>query len=141
MESSAATQVTSPTVRVLPPEDWERLRDFEPFNLGGLPDPAAWRIIVAEQGGVGGPIVAFVCLWGAIHCEPAWFDPAVRHHPKLFLGLWSEARRVLTEEIGAQMVFSTIDDDKPELQALWERFGFIRGPGRQYVGDLDRLPK
>lgn len=125
-----------PAIRVLPVDEWPRLLAHEPFASGGLPDPTFWRIIVAEQDQ---RIVAFVCLWTAIHCEPVWFDPAHRHHPKLFLGLW-QAARAEVEACDGQMVFATVDDDRPDLQDLWQRFGFVRAPGRMYVGMLESLP-
>lgn len=123
-------------IRPLPVEEWPRLLTQEPFRSGGLPDPTFWRIIVAERDQTGGPIVAFVCLWTAIHCEPVWFDPTVRHHPKLFQGLW-EAAQTTVAAAGGSMVFATIDDDDPGLQDLWQRFGFIRAPGRLYVKEID----
>lgn len=128
-------------IRVLPVDEWPRLLAHEPFASGGLPDPTFWRIIVAEQpdGAGSSRIVAFVCLWTAIHCEPVWFDPAVRNHPKLFMGLWHAARQQV-EASGASMVFATIDDDRPDLQALWQSFGFVGAPGRLYIGALDQLP-
>lgn len=134
-----AQSLVAPVVRELPADEWDRLTALPPFDVGGLPDPQLWRIIVAEQGGPGGPIVAFNCLWTAIHSEPVWFHPSVRHHPKLFMDLWAASRAVVAES-GGQMVFATVDDDQPALQDLWQRFGFVRAPGRLYVGDLDQLP-
>lgn len=128
-----------PVVRELPPVEWDRLITFYPFDVGGLPDPALWRIIVAERGGPGGPIVAFNCLWTAIHSEPVWFNPEVRHHPKLFMDLWAATRQIV-EASGGRMVFATVDDDNQPLQDLWQKFGFVRAPGRLYAGDLDQLP-
>lgn len=140
-DAAAAEQAAPPgvAVRILPPEDWPRLTAYPPFDTGGLPDPQYWRMIVAERGATGGPIVAFVCLWTALHCEPVWFTPELRHHPKVFMDLWRAARQQV-EAAGAQMVFATVDDDRPDLQALWGKFGFVAAPGRLYVGDLDRLP-
>lgn len=126
-------------VRALPIDEWDRLLTLPPFQEQGLPDPRFWRIIVAEQGGPGGRIVAHVSVWTAVHCEPVWFDPDARHHPALFMGIWREARQVV-EDAGGSMVFATIDDDRTDLQTLWEKFGFVRAPGRLYVGLLDRLP-
>lgn len=133
------TTVLAPVVRELPAEDWHRLSTLVPFDIGGLPDPLQWRIIVAEEGGPGGKIVAYCGLWTAIHCEPTWFDPSVRHHPKLFMDLWRTVREVV-EGVGGQMVFATIDDDRPDLQTLWEKFGFVGAPGRLYLGELSRMP-
>jgi hypothetical protein len=136
---AAAGTPAAPVVRELPADEWPRLAALAPFDTGGLPDPLQWRIIVAEAGGPGGPIVAYCGLWTAIHCEPTWFAPEVRHHPKLWQDLWATTRGIV-EDAGGQMVFATIDDDRPDLQTLWQKFGFVRAPGRLYVGDLDQLP-
>lgn len=124
------------TIRTLPPDEWDRLLTFEPFRSGGLPDPTFWRIIVAEQAGA---IVGFLGIWTAIHTEPFYLAPDVRHQPQLFMGMWAEAQRHLAAA-GATMVFATVDDDQPDLQRLWEKFGFVGAPGRLFVGDLTQLP-
>lgn len=126
----------TPIIRDLPPEEWDRLRTLTPFDVGGLPNPAFWRILVIE---VDQQIRGYVCLWTAIHCEPLWLDDSLRHHPKLFMDLWVAARAVV-QDAGAAMVFSTVDDDRPDLQALWQKFGFVAAPGRLFIGDLDQMP-
>ena len=81
-------------VRELPEAEWYRLANFEPFRSGGLPQPDHWRMIVAERGGAGGPIVAFSGVWIGAHCEPTWIAEEYRYHPKLFLSLWRGVRKV-----------------------------------------------
>lgn len=130
-----ATQaVTAPTVRVLPPEDWSRLRDHPPFDQGGLPDPTHWRIVVAEEGD---RIVAFTCLFTAVHYEPIWIHPEFRHRPQLFQALWRESKAILDEE-GVQLLFAQVPDTLPLQKKLVEKFGFQQAPGTLYLLEVAR---
>ena len=123
------------TVRELPPAEWEKLRRFD-FFKEYLPPPEKWKIVVAERGE---EIVAYCCLFYAMHCEPVWFDPSVQHHPKLFIGLWQQVRDVI-EKAGEGSVLITVDPDQPESHDLWTRFGFTQVPAQLYLGDLRNLP-
>lgn len=119
----------TPTVRVLPPEEWPRLRDHDPFTTGGLPDPAHWRIIVAEQDT---RIVAFTCLYEAVHYEPIWIHEDFRRHPQLFQDLWHVSKQVL-DEAGVQLLFAQVPDTLPQQKRLIEKFGFQPAPGQLYL--------
>lgn len=129
MYQPTVTATDTPTVRVLPPEDWGRLRDHEPFTTGGLPDPEYWRIVVAEQGD---RIVAFTCLYTAVHYEPIWIHPEFRHRPQLFLDLWRASKAIL-DEAGVQLLFAQVPDSLPHQKRMVEKFGFQPAPGQLYL--------
>ena len=125
---------TDTLVRELPAAEWYRLAEFEPFASGGLPDPSHWKVVVGEEAG---SIVAFTCLYEAVHYEPIWIAESHRHRPGLFAGLWRETRRILDAH-GVGMIFATVPDTLPRQQALVERFGFIPATGRLYVCDVSQ---
>lgn len=117
-------------VRLLPVEEWTRIRALAPFAEEGLPDPAHWLIIVAET--PAGEIVGYACLYETVHYEPIWIAPAFRHHPQVFRDLWRTTKQVL-EAQGVQILHATVPDDLPRQQALVEKFGFRASPGKLYV--------
>lgn len=120
-------------VRELPEAEWWRMRAYEPFTSGGLPEPGHWRIIVAEDGG---EIVAFSCIFLAFHCEPTWIAPDHRHHPKLLLDLWRGVRQTIAD-LGEGQVFATAS---PAVAEMWAKLGFRPSPDRLLVGRLSELP-
>lgn len=127
---------TDITVRELPAAEWERLRAFEPFASGGLPDaPEHWRVIVAEEAGT---IVGFTCMYQTVHYEPIYIDPAHRHQPGLFAGLWRESKRIFDAH-GIQLIHVTVPNSLPSQQRMVERFGFIPADGKLYLGEVDKI--
>lgn len=126
---------TSITTRELPAAEWPRLLDFEPFATGGLPNADYWRVVVAEDDE---QIVGFTCLYTAVHFEPIWIDPAHRHQPALFRGLWQESRRILDEH-GVQMIFAVVPDHLPHQKQLVEHVGFTPAPGQLYVVETEKV--
>jgi len=123
----------SVVIRVLPPEEWDRLRTFPDF-LGGLPDPSHWRIIVAEDAG---QILAYNCLYEAVHAEPLWIRPDHRHHAHLFRDLWRVTKQTL-EEAGVDLVHVCVPDTLPGQQRLVEKFGGIPAPGKLYLLEIGK---
>jgi hypothetical protein len=126
-----------PTVRVLPPEEWEKLAHIEPFDRTGLPSPGHWRIVVAEVEGV---IVGFSCLFDCVHMEPLWIDPAYRARPHAFgdvlTGLWAGCR-VLLHAADVQMVFAVVGDALPRNADFVKHLGFIPAEGTLYIVPTD----
>ena len=129
------TTTTATTIRELPSEEWPRLLDFEPFASAGLPNADFWRVIVGEDDG---RIIGFTCIYTAVHFEPVWTDPAYRHQPDLFRGLWRESKKILDEH-GVQMIFAVVPDSLPHQKALVEHVGFVPAPGQLYVVETDKV--
>src|SRR5262245_49262788 len=122
-------------VHELDASQWYRLLDFEPFASGGIPSPPHWRIVVAEDGG---EIIAFTCLYTAVHYEPIWIDARHRHRPGLFAELWRQSKAIC-EECGVKLIFSVVSDTLPQQQELVQRFGFHRAPGQLFLGDVEKI--
>ena len=127
-------------VRLLPPEEFHRIASFPgPLHaLQGVPDPEHTRVIVAEQGD---QIVGYWVLFNAVHAEPLWLDPIVRHKPKIAQDLLAAVLSEL-QSAGAQSVFAIIGD--PELDTIGpmaERVGLVPLPGTLYAGAVPQLGK
>lgn len=124
-----------PEVRELPPEEWDRLTPFPPFD-GGLPNPEHSRIIVAELGGPGGALVAFWGMFSAVHVEPLWIHPDHRKRPGLIRRLWLTVRQTLLD-LGIHTAFAAIADrDAAQNVPLAMRIGFDRFSGDLYFVQL-----
>jgi hypothetical protein len=121
-----------PHVRVLPGEEYERLRVFPPF-AGGLPNPDFTRIIVAELGGPGGELVAVWSLIQAIHAEPMWVREDHRKRAGLIRRLWTSVWSEL-QAVGALMAFAIVaDQDAAANVPLVLRLGFEKLPADLYM--------
>ena len=126
------------TTRVLPPEEFHRLSSFPgPLQaLQGTPDPEHTRVVVVEQDG---QIVGYWVLFNAVHAEPLWLDPSVRHKPKVALGLFAAVVSEL-QSAGVQSVFAIIGDPEREtVGPMAERAGLVPLPGTLYGGAVPQL--
>jgi hypothetical protein len=133
IQAPAPAPAAALTIRLLPPEEWERMRAFPPFDVGGLPTADQWRIIVAEEGD---RIVAFTCLFAAVHWEPWYIDPARRGLAGIVRGLLREGLAQLRAlDVGA--AFAVVRDTDAPTQTLVERLGFTPAPGQLYTVIVD----
>jgi len=130
MTTDAGVVLSMPDVRVLPPEDWDRLAEFHPFTEFGIPHPEYATIVVAEEQD---EIVAFWCLFQTVHVEPMWIADAHRHRPGLIRRLWKTVTTVLADA-GIPAAFAVILDENAQATlspAL--RLGFKKVPGDLFV--------
>jgi N-acetylglutamate synthase-like GNAT family acetyltransferase len=64
-------------LRILQPDEFDRLKEFEPYNRGlALPIPGASRVAVAE---IEGRIVGFWVASAVVHIEPLFIAPEERN--------------------------------------------------------------
>lgn len=134
-QASAAGTGTGTRVqsRILPPDEWEKLRSFPPFDQQGLPSPDFLEIAVVE---VDGQVVAFWCMFTAPHLEPLWIQPEYRQHAGVARSLWTTVRQRL---IAGQIpyAFSLIGDaDFKENLPLAARLGFEAMPATPLFLDV-----
>lgn len=120
--------------RVLPPDEWARVAEIEPFASGGLPDPEHWRIVVVERDDV---IVAVCSLFDTVHWDLFWVADADRGNPVVFKELLEGGVGVMDDFAIAQ-VHTTIPLGRPDLAAMLERFGFKPAPGELYYYQRER---
>ena len=117
------------TTRLLPPEEWEKLRAFFPYNQSDLPDPQHWLIVAAEDDG---RLVRCCAIFDAVHWDGFAILPAYQKHPAVFGGLLRTSKATLRER-GIAGVHVTVPDDQPDLQQMVEDYGFIKAPGTLYL--------
>jgi len=115
---------TPPTIRLLPAEEWERLRAFEPFATQGLPNqPKHWAIVVAE---VEGQIIGFWGMHDAIHIDPLWIHEAHRARASVFRPMFAQLITFL-QEAGVGLVFGHVEPEVARANgALMKHLGFYK---------------
>lgn len=117
---AAASASTTP--RVLPPEEWEKLRAF-PFATNGLPDPQTSVIVVTET-----PAGDIVGIWAVIPqpmLDGLWVHPDYRH--TLAAGQLLRTMKAVLQAFGVTTAFTQIEDES--VAALATKAGFTRTPG------------
>lgn len=122
--ASRATTVA----RVLPADEWHKLRDF-PIATRGLPDPDTAALIVSET--VDGTIKG---VWGCFlqpMLDGLWVAPDARH--TLVAGQLLREMKALLATYGIATAFTVIQD--PAVMAIAHKAGFVPVPG-----DLWMLP-
>lgn len=127
----AAVTPASTTPRVLPPEEWDKLRSF-PFATHGLPDPTTSVIVVTET-----PAGEIVGLWAVIPApllDGLWVHPDYRQH-SLAAGQLLRTMTAVLQQFGVTTAFTVIAD--PAVAALATKAGFTRTPGDLWQLQLD----
>jgi hypothetical protein len=124
------------TVRELPSGEFPRLASVEPFDKLGFPKPETSRVVVGED--AAGRVVAYWCVFAAIHVEPVWIAPEHRSRPGLIRRLWEQVRSVLGAS-GEKIAFCNIfDEGLPVKEAMAARLGFQKLPGSLYFITVQR---
>jgi hypothetical protein len=121
------------TTRLLPPEEYSKLADTEPYRTGGLPDPDHWRIIVVEDEG---RIVGSCAIFDAVHWDYWHVDEAYRGNPVVFRDLVMGGVQVLVDH-NVDLVHTTVPNGQPEVEEMLTRFGFQPAPGRLFYFKRD----
>lgn len=119
--------------RVLPPDEWEKLRPL-PFATNGLPDPETTIVFVDET--AEGQIIG---VWG-IFLQPMldglWSDPA--HRGTLVAGRLLAAMKTFLQTEGIRYAFTVISD--PTVMTLAHKAGFTRAPGDLWLLQVAPAP-
>jgi hypothetical protein len=120
------------TPRVLPPDEWERLRDL-PFATNGLPDPATSVIIVTET--AQGEIVGLWALLLQPMLDGLWVHPDHRQtatrHGSVIAGHLLRTMKAFLQEFAIPAAFTVISD--PAVMTLAVKAGFERAPGDLWI--------
>lgn len=117
-----------PTVRILPPDEWHRLKDFGPFKQAQtLPDPVYASVLVAE---LDGEIVGSWMATTIVLLEGLEIVPAHRKHPgivrRLLFGMIDHLRG-----IGAKTAITVTQD--AAVGRLARHAGFVDLPGSLHL--------
>lgn len=117
--------------RELPVDEWNKITTVPQFAHGATPDPAAARVLVAQDQTTGN-IVAYWFVFTAVHVEPVWIAEDYRHRPSVVRRLWSGVKRILTS-INCDLAFCCVNYDAPWANAsMAQRLGFRRLPTDLY---------
>lgn len=117
--------------RLLPPEEWERLRDYGPFKAAGvLPDSAHALVVVVEDGT--GAILACWMAHDAVLLEGLYAPPAGRHRVPVAKALLFGMVDALRSR-GVLQAFTVTTD--PAIERLAATAGFVNVA----VGTLHQL--
>lgn len=117
--------------RVLPVEEWERLRAL-PFGKEGLPDPQLAMIVVVEN--ADGQIVGTWAAQTMVMLDGLWKDPeAAKEAPVAPLLLRTMKDLLREREIVTS--FTLISD--PQVMVLAVKAGFTRASGDLWMLQLD----
>jgi hypothetical protein len=121
-------------VRVLPPEEWDKIRHIPPYDRG-VPTPEHWQPLVVED--ADGAILGCCSIFDAVHWDCWWVDPT---HPAKAGVFWSLISAGLQDlrDLGIGIAHVVIPEDRPDLAALVERFGFEKAKGALYFCDPAR---
>lgn len=120
--------------------EWAELKTMPPFNTKATPNPAAARVMVAQDV-VTGRLVAYWFMLTVVHVEPVWIDPDYRHKPTLVRKLWEGTMRML-KSIDVSLAFCTVNYDAPrENASMAQRLGFKRLPTDLYLLELKEKEK
>jgi hypothetical protein len=121
-------------IRQLPPDEWDRLENLEPFKTHGMPYPDRAGFVVAEDSS--GQIVGY---WGMVmvcHFEPLWIAPEFQRKHGLALRMWHAVKR-LAEQAGILGGFAIIDDtNEVNVKEQAFKIGFQQLQAKLYVADL-----
>lgn len=122
--------------RILPPEEWYRLKGTEAETLWPTLNPDNARVLVVEENG---QIVATWTAMRVVHMECIWIRPSHRGlvsiARRLFMGL-----REIASAWGANYVWT--GSLSAEVTDFIGRFGGKELPGKHYVMPLEmRRPK
>lgn len=120
------------TTRTLPPEDAHlAIAAGGPFQeLQVQADKLKEMSIAVVE--VDGRIVAYWCVWYALHVEPLWVHEDYRKSPGVIGGIVTEMQKIVeaTHEPAAFCVIEA--ENLAEIGGYATRLGFQEAPGRLY---------
>jgi Acetyltransferase (GNAT) family len=120
-----ATRATY-VARVLPPEEWEKLRAF-PFAANGLPSPESGFIIVTET-----PDGTIVGIWACLlqpFLDGLWVDPD--HLGSTIARTLLRTMKDQLRTLGVPVAFTIVSDEA--VMAVAVKAGLHRAPGDLWV--------
>lgn len=124
--AESVPQTSKYVTRLLPPAEWDRLRDL-PFAANGLPDPSTTILFITERDG------AIVGLWG-IFLQPMldglWIHEDHRGHTPVAYQLL-HTMKVFMSAQGLQAAFTQITDG--HVMTLAHKAGFTPVPGQLWM--------
>jgi hypothetical protein len=117
------------TRRILPPEEYGRLKEAGGPLADVRPDPAHTKVNVVEENG---QIVGYWPVFNAVHAEPLWIPESHRHRREVALALIAQVLETL-QEYNVAAAFGVIADvDFVVNFPMAKKLGFSKAPGDLY---------
>ncbi len=113
--------------RVLPKEEWPRLKGTEAETVWPHLNPARASVIVVEDDGL---IVGCHVLMYVLHAECLWIAPEHRGKGSVARRLWMAVQRAVRSCGATSLVTGACDDT---VRGLLMHVGATRLPGEQYT--------
>ncbi len=117
--------------RVLPKEEWPRLRGTEAETVWPFLDAERASVIVVEDEGL---IVGCHILMYVLHAECLWIAPEHRGRSSVARRLWSGVQRAVMST-GAKSIMTAACDDR--VRGLLSHVGATKLPGDHYVIQME----
>lgn len=115
------------TSRILPPDEWPRLKGTEAETIWPLLSPETAQVLVVEQGE---DIVGCWLLYPLLHAECVWVAPDHRGRGAVARRLLAFMRRV-AQDLGWRTVMTAACSD--DVRRLLTHLGAIQVPGTHHV--------
>jgi hypothetical protein len=115
------------TPRILPPEEWHRLKGTEAERLWPMLSPDHSRVVVVEEDG---EIVGCHVLVWLLHAECLWIAPEKRAKASVARRLWQGVQDVVVASNAHAVITAAVDD---RVRGLIATAGGSVIPGEHYV--------
>ena len=129
--------MTMPSIRVLAPEEHDRIVGLGPFEHADVgPDAEHSTVVVVED--ADGEILGYWCAFDAVHVELLWVSPEARENGVAH-DLWDKLREVLIERSVLSAFAIISDEDLPTHMPMAHGIGFRRIPGSIFFVDTPAI--
>lgn len=115
------------TTRILPPDEWDKLKGTEAGSVYQFFDTNLTNVMVIEKDD---EIIASWCLMPYYHAECVWITEEHRGNPTVARRLVAGMKK-MADEIGIHAVITTSTDKK--VTELIEHFDAEKLPGEHFV--------
>ena len=116
--------------RILPVDEWDKLKDLDPYDQQGLPDPNHFLITVVED--EAGRILAHAAIFDTVHWDVFRIIPDQARNPAVARHLATIGYQTL-QGLGVPSVHLTVSPEHPALVKMAEQLGFHPSPLRLYI--------
>lgn len=127
------------TTRLLPEEEWPRLKGTELESVWPILQGENAKVIVVEEGeGASAKIVGTWAVYPMIHCEGVWIDESHRGKAGVARRLIAAMKEEVTKFGARGMITAAIND---EVAKMINALGGVEIPGRAFVVSVEDRPE
>ncbi len=139
ISTATISPISEITVRHLPSDEWELLRQIPLFADGRpLPDPKTNWVVVAQR--QDGSLAGFWFVFTAYHVEPIWIAEDCRQKSGLLRRMWRGIGDILRGLKQGSAYAVILDADLPTgIASQATRMGFQQIPGKLYFVNVNEV--